>query len=274
MTVQITDCVLFKPALSRPKAVPVQGASNSAFTVSWACSAAEVREAQRLRYLVFAHEMGAQLETLPGMAEPIDADRFDPYCDHLLVRAAASGHGRGQVIGTYRVLGPRAARRAGGLYAETEFDLAPLAGLRARAVELGRSCVHPAWRTGGVIMALWTALGQYMIKHELETMVGCASISLSDGGDTARRLWQRLSRTHLAEPRWQVEPYVPLALFEHDAAGPATTLVTPPLIKGYLRCGALLLGPPALDAAFNTADLPMMMRIGDLAPRYGNHFLA
>ena len=274
MTLQTTDRVLSNPALARRKSVPVQGASNPAFTVSWARSAAEMREAQRLRYLVFAREMGAQLQTLPGMPELIDADRFDPYCDHLLVRAAGGLHGRGQVVGTYRVLGPNAARRAGGLYAETEFDLAPLAGLRARAVELGRSCVHPAWRTGGVIMALWTALGQYMIKHELETMVGCASISLSDGGDTARRLWQRLSRTHLAEPRWQVEPYVPLALFEHDAAGPATTLVTPPLIKGYLRCGALLLGPPALDAAFNTADLPMMMRIGDLAPRYGNHFLA
>ena len=29
----------------------------------------------------------------------------------------------------------------------------------------------------------------------------------------------------------------------------------------------------ALDAAFNTADLPMMLRMGDMDPRYRQHFL-
>jgi putative hemolysin len=54
---------------------------------------------------------------------------------------------------------------------------------------------------------------------------------------------------------------------------PATeTVETPPLIKGYLRCGAKVLGPPAWDPDFNTADLPMLMRIADLPPRYLKHF--
>ena len=85
---------------------------------------------------------------------------------------ADNGVTAGTLIGTYRVLPPQAARRAGGLYIDTEFDLAPLSGLRRHAVELGRSCVHPDWRSCAVIMALWKALLQYMIERRLDTMIG------------------------------------------------------------------------------------------------------
>jgi putative hemolysin len=47
----------------------------------------------------------------------------------------------------------------------------------------------------------------------------------------------------------------------------------PALIKGYLRLGAKILGAPAWDPDFNTADLPMLMRIADLPSRYRKHFL-
>lgn len=250
------------------------------FDVVWASSPAEVREAQRLRYRVFVEEMRARPNLAEGATHGFDRDRFDPYCDHLLVRARSGAGRAGPVIGTYRVLPPAGARRAGGLYSDIEFDLAPLADLRANAVELGRACVHPAWRSGSVIMALWSALGQYMLSHELDTMLGCASVSLADGGNNARQLWQRLRTTHLAPDCWQVQPRNALRLDASDELGgiagaPAASVsaAMPPLIKGYLRCGARLLGPPAFDAAFNTADLPMMMRLEDLAPRYRNHFL-
>jgi putative hemolysin len=47
----------------------------------------------------------------------------------------------------------------------------------------------------------------------------------------------------------------------------------PALIKGYLRLGSKVLGPPAWDPDFNSADLPMMMQIADLPSRYRKHFL-
>ena len=47
----------------------------------------------------------------------------------------------------------------------------------------------------------------------------------------------------------------------------------PALIKGYLRCGAKVLGAPAWDPDFNTADLPMLLRLADLPARYRKHFL-
>lgn len=241
----------------------------------WATDEEDVRDAQRLRFRVFAQEMGARLTPPAGTPPGLDADRFDPFCDHLLVRAVDPVHGPGSLIGTYRVLTPEAARRAGGFYTDTEFDLSPLTPLRARALELGRSCVDAQWRSGSVIMALWTALGQYMVDHRLDTMIGCASIGMEDHGLAAARLWHRLCRTHLVEQRWRVEPRVALPLdtdADADADSDAAPPAAPPLIKGYLRCGARLLGPPALDVAFNTADLPMMLRVDDVAPRYRQHF--
>ena len=247
------------------------------FAVEWARSQDDVREAQRLRYRVFSQEMGARLSPPPGSPAGLDIDRFDPFCEHLLVRAIDRGV-RGAVVGTYRVLSPSQARQAGGYYSDAEFDLAPLAALRGRAVELGRSCVHADWRLGGVIMGMWSALGEYMLRHDLDTMIGCASIGLSEGVAPALALWDRLRHTHLAAAKWRVHPHcaLPGASLDEPFGEPAVARVmpdAPPLIKGYLRCGARVLGPPALDAQFNTADLPMMLRLEDMAPRYRKHFL-
>ena len=236
--------------------------------VRFAESEAEVREAQRLRHRVFVGEMGARLTVPHGTPAGVDADRFDPFCEHLLVRAIAEGDDTGPVVGTYRLLTPSGAKRAGGGYIDTEFDLSSLAPLRPRAVELGRSCVHPDWRRGGVILLLWTALSRFMVSHGLDTMIGCASIALDRDGDGAEAsaLWHRLRRTHMANAPWVAVPHHPLPL--HPAASADARAVVPPLIKGYLRCGTKVLGAPAFDAAFNVADLPMMARLEDLPARF------
>lgn len=238
--------------------------------VVWARDEAEVRQAQQLRHLVFAEEMGARLTVPHGSPAGHDIDMFDPFCEHLLVRARQPDGDVGPVIGTYRVLTPDAARRVGGLYSETEFDLTRLRHLRSTMVELGRSCVHPDHRSGGAILALWGALAEFMVRNGLDTMIGCASVSMRDGGHSAASLWERLRTDHLAPIELQVRPRLPLPVDDLQRNLP---IEAPALIKGYLRCGAKVLGPPAWDPDFNTADLPMLMRIGDLPARYRKHFL-
>ena len=250
------------------------GRSGWQFTTSWAVSDAEVRAAQRLRYAIFANEMGARLTPPPGTARGCDADRFDDYCDHLLVHVIdPADMVAPRLVGTYRVLNPDGARRAGAYYSESEFDLAPLRPLAATAVELGRACVDAEWRSGGVIMALWGALGAYMLKHGLDTMFGCASIGVADGGLQARRVWRKVSEGHLAAPEWQLRPRLPLLQLDEPDLDGMGMRDLPPLIKGYLRCGAKVLGPPSLDPRFNTADLPVMLRLDDLPARYRKQFL-
>lgn len=248
-------------------ALAVSAPVNRKIVVSWARHLSEVRAAQRLRYQIFAEEMGARLSTpVPGH----DVDLFDNFCEHLLVRDEVTQ----QVIGTYRVLTPVQAKRVGSTYSDTEFDLTRLRSLRDRMVELGRSCVHPDYRHGGVIMALWGALAEFMTRNQLDTMIGCASIPMLHNGvvsgDVAASIWHQVQATHLAPIEYHVRPRLPLPIDQLDA----TLNVEPPaLIKGYLRLGAKVLGAPAWDPDFNSADLPMLMRIGDLPTRYRKHFL-
>jgi putative hemolysin len=240
--------------------------SKSTVEVSWAKHQDEVREAQRLRYEVFGKEMGARLpETVAGH----DIDLFDDYCEHLLVRDGVSG----AVIGTYRVLTPAQAKRVGGTYTDNEFDLTRLRFMRERMVELGRSCVHAEHRHGGVILALWGALFEFMARNQLDTMIGCASIPMLHNGivsgDAAASMWKQLSKTNLASIEFHALPRLPLPIEELDSDLP----VEPPaLIRGYLRLGAKILGAPAWDPDFNTADLPMLMQVKDLPNRYRKHF--
>ncbi|MBF5005789.1 GNAT family N-acetyltransferase [Diaphorobacter caeni] len=235
--------------------------------VSWARHLDEVREAQKLRHDVFVSEMGAQLST-PVAGH--DIDLFDDFCEHLLVRDAATR----QVIGTYRVLTPVQARRVGSTYSDTEFDLTRLRTLRSRMVELGRSCVHPDHRHGGVVLALWGALADFMVRNSLDTMIGCASIPMLHNGvvtgDVAASIYRRISATHMAPIEFHVRPRLPLPL---ETLDDNLDVDPPALIKGYLRLGTRILGAPAWDPDFNTADLPMLMRLEDLPAKYRKHFL-
>lgn len=245
---------------AQPKAV-------AGIQVTWARHLDEVRQAQRLRFEVFGLEMGARLSTaVPGH----DVDLFDDFCEHLIVRDEQTQ----SVIGTYRVLTPAQAQRVGSTYSDTEFDLTRLRSLRSRMVELGRSCVHPDHRHGGVIMALWGALADFMVRNQLDTMIGCASIPMLHNGvisgDVAASIWHQLRQTHLAPIEYHVRPRLPLPVEQLDCS---VVTEPPALIKGYLRLGARVLGAPAWDPDFNTADLPMMMRLADLHPRYRKHFL-
>jgi len=231
--------------------------------VTLASCQSEVLEAQKLRYRVFHDEMGARL---PGRTPGVDRDIFDPHCEHLLVRDEA----RGRIVGTYRILAPEAARRVGGYYAESEFDLTRLQHLRSRIVEIGRSCIDAEYRSGAVIAMLWSGLARYMRDSDYDYLIACASASMADGGHNAASLYNRLRETHLAPLEYHVFPRCPLPL---DQLRTDLEAEAPPLIKGYLRAGAWICGEPAWDPDFNTADLPILMPMGKIEGRYARHFL-
>ena len=223
----------------------------------------EIVEAQKLRYRVFAEEMGARLPTrTPG----IDRDIYDPYCEHLIVRDEALG----RIVGTYRILSPSAARRVGGYYSENEFDLTRLQHLRSRMVEVGRSCIAPDYRNSAAIALLWAGLARYMRANGYDYLIGCASVSMHDGGHAAAGLYNRLVTEHESPPEYRVFPRTPLPLQE---LRDDVRVDTPPLIKGYLRAGAWICGAPAWDPDFNTADLPVLLSMNRVEPRYARHFL-
>ena len=237
--------------------------SASRLTLSLAATSEDVREVQRLRYKVFIETMN--LSALAN-AEGLDKDEFDDYCDHLIVRDSKTL----EVVGTYRVMSPHGARRMGKYYSEQEFDLSRLENLRNITAEAGRACIHPDYRSGGVIMMLWAGLAEYMRRERCEYLMGCASVSLADGGHNAAALYHALRENNMAPPDYRVAPHVPFPI-EVREAGHAPQI--PPLLKGYLRSGAWVCGDPAWDPDFHSADFFLLLPLAKLDKRYARHYL-
>lgn len=241
---------------------PLPATTSGGLSVALARSREDIRAAQKLRYAIFAGEMGARLHNrIPG----VDHDRLDGYCQHLIVR-----DGLGQVVGCTRILTPEAARRAGGYYSQTEFDLSPVLDLPGRFMEIGRTCVHPDYRNGATIGTLWSGLAAFIAEQHMDYLIGCASIPLGEDGGEARALYAELARRHLVPEPLRVKPHLPLPRRDGVARG---DYAVPPLLKAYLRLGAQIGGEPCLDPDFKVADVFVLLSTARIERRYARHFL-
>jgi putative hemolysin len=245
---------------TRPDAARA-AAAEPRLAVALARSDADIEDAQRLRYKVFAEEMGARIG---DASTGIESDEFDPHCDHLIVRDLDTL----RVVGTYRILPPHRAREIGRLYSEGEFDLSRLQHIKPTMVEVGRSCVHRDYRSGSTILLLWAGMAHYMRAGGYHHLIGCASVPLGDGGRMAARIRVDLQK-YLTDPEYRVFPRL---AFPFERIEPAAAAEMPPLLKGYLRVGARICGEPAWDPDFNSADFLVWLSLDNLHPRYASHF--
>lgn len=233
--------------------------------VRFAESKAEILQAQKLRYRVFAEEMGARLTVqVPG----VDEDHYDAFCRHLIVCDVD----KSRVVGTYRVLTPQGAIDAGGYYSANEFDLTPLMPYRDKIVEIGRSCIDVDYRSGAVITMLWTELTRFLVNNQYSYLMGCGSILLEGEGHNAANVYNQLRQKHLTDEALRVTPRNPMANIEQLINDDPVEL--PPLIKGYLRVGAKICGEPSIDHDFNTADVLLLISIEQINRRYARHFFS
>ncbi len=222
-----------------------------------------IKEAQRLRYRVFAQEMGARLHTqVPGL----DIDEIDGYCDHLVVYDQQAQ----KVIGCTRLLADTQAAQLGYFYSEGEFHLDGVLALPGRFLEIGRTCVDSSYRGGMVIAALWSGLADYIARNGFDYLMGCASISPGPSGFAVEAVYRKLAREHLGPDALRVGPkrvVPPRKRCERDESG------VPPLLQAYLRLGAWVCGEPCWDEDFNVMDLFILLPIERLAARYEKHFI-
>lgn len=236
---------------------------GSRFEVRFARTPAEVIETQKLRYRIFAGELGAAIDS--GTAG-LDHDQYDPFCRHLMVCAADTG----EVVACTRILTGERAPAAGGFYSASEFDLAMLDSLPGRVMEIGRTCVAPEYRSGAVIATLWQGIASTIVNDGYDYLFGCASIDLRDGGASAHAILEQIRSQHMAPSYQHVRPYIPLPAADRRAT---EKVRMPPLLKAYLSLGAKACGEAYWDRDFNCADVFMLLNVSDLNPRYARHFL-
>ncbi|MBS8239398.1 GNAT family N-acetyltransferase [Marinobacter lipolyticus] len=226
---------------------------------------ATVEAAQRLRYRVFSEEYDSDLGAdTPG----IDADNFDRHCDHLVVTDETTG----ALVATTRVLHQNKVARTGGFYSEGEFELDAFYQLSGNIAELGRTCVHPEYRNGATITLLWATLAEYLVKHDVQYLIGCASISMADGGLKAWNIARYLQREFMADQAFRVTPRRELPHLAHPVAVDRPVDV-PALIRAYMRLGARVCGEPCWDPEFRCADVLVVLEVSRLASRYSRHFM-
>jgi putative hemolysin len=249
--------------------------------VRLAQTAAEVRQAQKLRYRVFYQE-GAAVPNPGRLFARRDIDGYDAICDHLLVvdhvtrdRGALN---RPAVVGTYRLLRQSLAEEYGGFYTAGEFDIGALITRHAnfQFLELGRSCVLAPYRNKRTVELLWYGIHAYFLQNRCDVMFGCASL---DGTDPNRLALPLSFLRHYAsapEP-WRAhalpERYVEMNRMSKEAIDPKSALrVLPPLIKGYLRLGAYIGEGAVIDHEFGTTDVLIVLPVSAIKKRYFEHF--
>ncbi|MBW6423355.1 GNAT family N-acetyltransferase [Rhizobium sp. XQZ8] len=238
----------------------------------------EIDAAQAVRYRVFVEEMNATLAP-EAMRIQRDVDAYDAICDHLLVvDNAIEGEIEDQIVGTYRLLRQEVALANGGFYSASEFDIEPLLARHPdkQFMELGRSCVLPDYRTKRTVELLWQGNWAYSLKHGMNAMFGCASFPGVDPQEHALAL-SFLHHTVSVKNEWAVsakrELYTNMNLmpFEDINARQALSAL-PPLIKGYLRLGAMIGDGAVVDHAFNTTDVLVVLPIASISSRYVNYY--
>jgi L-ornithine Nalpha-acyltransferase len=236
------------------------------FEVKIATEPSEIERAQRLRFQVFNIELNKGLKS--SYERGLDVDEFDPFCDHLLVRDLKSG----DIVGTYRLLLGSQARQHIGFYSEKEFDLSRINSLDGELMELGRSCARKDFRDRALIPLMWEAIAEHVKKHQVRYLFGCGSLYTTEIGEVGA-MFSMLKNKYYAPEAYRVFP-VERCKFKDLNDEPvisdeqALFQKLPSLIKGYLRIGALVCGPPALDAEFGTADFFLLLDFGSLRDEY------
>jgi putative hemolysin len=245
--------------------VLARGRTDHQYTARLAGSAADVRAAQTLRFLVFNLELNEGLEQ--SFATLLDADPFDEICDHLLVEDRRTG----EVVGTYRLQAGRVAAQHRGYYSAQEFDLSPLDPLRDQMIELGRACVHSQHRNLTVLGLLWKGISDYARARGGRYLIGCSSLSSQDPAVGAAVYSDLSHRFLIAEP-FRIQPLPELAC-------PLDRLAEryqrpPKLLSAYLSLGAKICGAPALDREFKTIDFLTFLDLDALSPETVARYLS
>lgn len=225
---------------------------------------AEIKRAQKLRYQVFAEEMGARIDCTEN---GVDSDAVDEYCDHLLVHDVKTG----AVVACTRLLSDVGARRLGYFYSEGEFHLDGVLALPGRFLEIGRTCVDPAHRGGVVLSTLWAGLAEYIGFHQFDYLMGCASIPPGPDGFAVESVYGQIQPHQFGPTHLNVRPRIEVP---HHLRCIKDECAIPPLLQGYLRLGCAVLGDPFWDADFNVMDVFILLELGRIQARYEKRYIA
>jgi L-ornithine Nalpha-acyltransferase len=243
--------------------------------VRLAKTAAEIKAAQALRYELFFKERGIASDAKTAF----DADNFDDHCDHLLLLdTAVFGPLSDQLVGTARMMLSGKAINAGGFYSESEFTLRSLLARQPakKFLEIGRTCIKPEWRSKRTVELMWQGIWAFALDNSVDVLVGCASLPGTVPAAHAMAL-SLMHHHYRAKGAWRAkalpERYSKMDLMPAEAINlRQAMLALPPLLKGYLRLGAMIGDGCVIDHEFGTTDVFIVLPVANIQQRYIRHY--
>ncbi|MCP4176862.1 MAG: GNAT family N-acetyltransferase [bacterium] len=249
-------------------------ADSEKFLIKIAETQEEIDKTLRMRYEVFNIEQGHGLDDLqaPGM----DIDKYDKYCLQLIVLNKETN----LPVGTYRAHLGSIATKSIGFYSVDEYEIKGLEKIASLSMEVGRSCVTKEFRRGSAVALLWGGIGELMMRAKLRYLFGCVSFEEYNPAATWA-VYEHLKQENLlselidGNPRkgYELErpPENEIQKYLDDIRNTFKKYV-PPLLKGYLRLGTKIAGPPLYDPKFKTIDFLIILDSFTIPERYARHY--
>jgi putative hemolysin len=242
--------------------LPTQVLEDGHYETRFATSAEDLDQVLQLRFEVFNLELNEGLDE--SFESGRDEDEFDAVCHHLMVLDKLSG----ELVGTYRMQTSEMAGAHRGFYSEGEFRLDQLPpGVLSSALEVGRACVSESHRNTQTLFQLWRGLALYVAHNRKRYLFGCSSLTSQDPVE-GRAVTELLERKGHFHPELRVEPQ-PDCICYPDALEPDPSFPAklPTLFRIYLRHGAKVCGPPAIDRLFKTIDYLVIFDVDAMDPQ-------
>lgn len=228
-------------------------------------TADDVARAQELRFLTFIADSGAALDSARSQGR--DADDFDSICQHVLVEEVKSG----TLVCCFRLLPLKSGDEIGRSYSAQYYNLSALASFDGPMVEMGRFCIHPAWRDPDILRVAWGAMTRHVDETGVEMLFGCSSFHGTEA-DAYLDAFAMLKDGHLAPKRWLPRVKAPnvfrfarrLRRFRPDAKRAMQAM--PPLLRTYLLMGGWVSDHAVVDRDLNTLHVFTGLEIRAIPP--------
>lgn len=230
--------------------------TNTQLRFEWVDDLKQLKEVQQFRAKQFADQFGISFE------QGLDQDLYDFDCEHAVVREKWSGE-----IVAYTRLKLFQGDELAQSYSAQEFEVVPHLGHLANIVEVGRTCVHPQFRSGKALSMLWLNLVPKVLwGMRAKALIGCVSVRLED--NLARAYYTHQYLQNLAAhqtidivAKQAFEPVRPTHSFAQDER-------IPKLFDAYLSMQAQLSKQAYYDKDFNCLDYFVFLEVNQVAKSF------
>lgn len=218
---------------------------------------AELESIFRLRFQVFNQELDLGFSS--SNFSQMDRDKFDYFCDHLLLICKRTG----ATIGTYRMQTYTMAAKNLGFDAADIFNLAQIPDfILQSSVEIGRACIAQEYRNSYTLLLLWQGLANYLIYTGNQYFFGCASL-LTQCHKQAVCAYNYFLYNHCLHSHILVNPHREYSIEINSNCPDIYDVEIPKILQAYLSIGAKICSLPAIDRQFKTIDFLIISNIGD-----------